>query len=654
MVREAALTEADLAEIGRCRRDHNRLGFAYQVGFVRLFSRFPAQQPLEICDELLSFVALQLNLDAAQIDGYAARQHTVSDHQASIRGYLKLAAFDADQAEALARFIFEESCRLDQTAALLARALEFLKDRRVLFPADSALLRLVGEQRKRAREHIVSKLAGGLSPGVVQALDGLLGVKEGEAISGLQTLKANPAKPSATAMQGLADKLAAIEATGALTVDLSWLNANYQRALFHYVRKCSADRRREAGRDRRLAALVCFLRQSYRDAVDQAVDMFDKLLTRTHTRAEHELSDQMRSQRQTIKAALAALRSLGTIILDDTVGNDALRPQLFAAVPRDVLEAQVAGLTEWVTGTKSDVFHGLVRRFGHLRQFSPVLLRALEFFPDAGAGDVPCLEALRVLKEMNADLKRKLPDDAPTDFIPKRLLPLVVTDGKPDRKAWECALLLKLQDDLQSGNLSVKHGKRFGRFEDYFLPKERWEPLRKSFFQRSGLPANPKDVPAYLTKRLNTAYDLFLKTAPHNSYATADGNGWHLSTDAAESLDAAAQTRLGELRKWLAKQMRTIRLPALLIEVDNDLRFTDHFLPPAQRGGRDAEDVCTLLAVVLAHGCNIGLHTMDQITQGVTYKQLKRVSDWQMTEDAQRAALAALVHAISRLDTTLH
>jgi TnpA family transposase len=455
-------------------------------------------------------------------------------------------------------------------------------------------------------------------------------------------------------MQGLADKLAAIEATGTLAVDLSWLNANYQRALFHYVRKCSADRLREAGRDRRLAALVCFLRQSYRDAVDQAVDMFDKLLTRTHTRAEHELDDQMRGQRQTIKAALAALRSLGAIILDDSVAAAALRPRLFAAVPRDALEAQVAGLDEWVTGKKSDVFHGLVRRFSHLRQFSPVLLRALEFLPDAGDGGVPCLEALRVLKEMNADLKRKLPDDAPTDFIPKRLLPLVVTDGKADRKAWECALLMKLQEDLRSGNLSVKHGKRFGRFEDYFLPKERWEPLRKSFFQRSGLPADPKDVRDQLTKRLNTAYDLFLKTAPANTYATADEDGWHLSTDAAETLDAAAQTRLGELRKWLTQQMRTIRLPDLLIEVDNDLRFTDHFLPPAQRGGRDAEDVCTLLAVVLAHGCNIGLHTMAQITQGVTYKQLKRVSDWQMTEESQRAALAAVVHAISRLDTTTH
>src|SRR3954454_25248788 len=344
MIREASLTEAVRAEVARCRGDHNRLGFAYQVGFVRLFNRFPAQKPLEICDELLHFVSLQLGIDEARIADYAPWQHTTSEHQGRIRDYLKLTVFDPEQAEALERFVFEESCRLEQTAPLLARACEFLKERRVLFPAESVLLRLVGEQKKRAREHIVAKLAGALSPGVIKALDGLLEVEEGKAVSGLQGIKANPAKPSASAMQGLAEKLAAIEATGTLAVDLSWLNANYQRALFHYVRKCSADRLREAERLRRLAALVCFLRQSYRDAVDQAVDMFDKLLTRTHTRAEHDLNDQMRSQRQTIKAALAALRALGAIILDDSVGNAALRSRLFAAVPRDTLAAQGGGV----------------------------------------------------------------------------------------------------------------------------------------------------------------------------------------------------------------------------------------------------------------------------------------------------------------------
>ena len=126
MVREATLTEADLVEVDKCRRDHNRLAFAYQIGFVRLFSRFPAQQPLEICDELLHFVSLQVGIEEARIADYAPWQHTTSEHQGRIRDYLKLVVFDTEQAEALERFVFEESCRLEQTASLLARVREFL------------------------------------------------------------------------------------------------------------------------------------------------------------------------------------------------------------------------------------------------------------------------------------------------------------------------------------------------------------------------------------------------------------------------------------------------------------------------------------------------------------------------------------------------
>ncbi|MCZ6760569.1 MAG: DUF4158 domain-containing protein [Gemmatimonadetes bacterium] len=60
LAEKAALTGRDLAEVKRRRRPHNRLGSAYQVGFVKLFSRFPAQQPLEILDDLLAFTGVHL------------------------------------------------------------------------------------------------------------------------------------------------------------------------------------------------------------------------------------------------------------------------------------------------------------------------------------------------------------------------------------------------------------------------------------------------------------------------------------------------------------------------------------------------------------------------------------------------------------------
>lgn len=168
------------------------------------------------------------------------------------------------------------------------------------------------------------------------------------------------------------------------------------------------------------------------------------------------------------------------------------------------------------------------------------------------------------------------------------------------------------------------------------------------------MPADSGDIPAYLTARLNHAYDRFLKTAPTNHYAKPDEDGWHLSTDPTEQRDSEVQSRLDRLKHWLTVHLRTIRLPDLLIEVDNGLHFTDPFLSMAQRGERDPEEVCLRLATVLGHGCNIGLHTMAQLTPGVSYKQLKRISDWQMTQETQRAALAILVHALSQIDTTLH
>ena len=194
-------------EVAKCRREYNRLGFAYQIGFARLFNRLPAQQPLEICDELLSFVAVQLNTDAVAIDGYATRQHTVSDHQAHIQQYLGLRPFDLNESRALERFVFEESCRLEQTAPLLARAQEFLKERRVIFPAESALLRLVGEQKKLAHDSIVARIADALSPDMADTIDRLLGIETGETVSALQKIKANPAKASGAAMNALIDKM---------------------------------------------------------------------------------------------------------------------------------------------------------------------------------------------------------------------------------------------------------------------------------------------------------------------------------------------------------------------------------------------------------------------------------------------------------------
>ena len=88
-------------------------------------------------------------------------------------------------------------------------------------PAESALLLLLGEQKKLAHESIVTRIADSFSPEMVETINRLLDIQPGETVSALQKIKANPAKSSAPAMNALMHKMAAIEATGILGIDLS-------------------------------------------------------------------------------------------------------------------------------------------------------------------------------------------------------------------------------------------------------------------------------------------------------------------------------------------------------------------------------------------------------------------------------------------------
>lgn len=313
---------------------------------------------------------------------------------------------------------------------------------------------------------------------------------------------------------------------------------------------------------------------------------------------------------------------------------------------------------EWISGKSSHPFVGVTKRYSHLRKFTPALLHALSLTQDSGQDEsAPCLQALGTLEELNSTGKRKLPEGTTTDFIPRQLLRFVQPDGSEgeiDRRAWECALLLQVRDEIRLGNLSIEHSKRFLPIGEFFMPDSVWEEKRSQFFGRAGLPLRSGEVSSFLQQRLGNAYDRFSNAAPGNTYATVDEDGWHLSVDSTERLGADSQDALDGLKSWLGHHMRRINLADLLIEVDNDIGFSRSFMAPSLRKDPSPDDVCTTLAAVMALGCNIGPFTMSQLTKGVTYSQLKRVCDWQMTSEAQRSALAQVVDAISGLDTSLY
>ena len=126
-------------------------------------------------------------------------------------------------------------------------------------------------------------------------------------------------------MTRLLARLAVIEATGVLGIDVGWVTGHYQRILFHSVRIASAARIREMAAPRRHLALVFFLHQAWRDTLDQAVDMYGTLLDRHRTRVDDHLDDRRNAQRPAVDRIVHRDHRLGAGLLDQVVGLVSIR-----------------------------------------------------------------------------------------------------------------------------------------------------------------------------------------------------------------------------------------------------------------------------------------------------------------------------------------
>jgi hypothetical protein len=86
------------------------------------------------------------------------------------------------------------------------------------------------------------------------------------------------------------------------------------------------------------------------------------------------------------------------------------------------------------------------------------------------------LDAIEVLRSMNSDNARKVPTDAPTEFIKPRWQKLVMTDTGIDRRYYELCALSELKNALRSGDIWVQGSRQFKDFEDYLVPREIRQP----------------------------------------------------------------------------------------------------------------------------------------------------------------------------------
>ena len=189
------------------------------------------------------------------------------------------------------------------------------------------------------------------------------------------------------------------------------------------------------------------------EITDSVVEMFDVLVGRVFSRSDDDLAEARLEHADAQAEGARLFREAAEVVLDSTIPADAVRAEVFRRVPLERLSELVRqGLAD--ERSKAEQLLEILReRFPYVRSFAGTVLDTLTFEPAPAGAELA--RALEVLRAMGAEGRRKVPADAPREFVPARWQKAVEGPAGVDRRAWELCLLGEIRGALRAGELTV-------------------------------------------------------------------------------------------------------------------------------------------------------------------------------------------------------
>lgn len=632
---------ADLHLIRLRRENRNRLGVALQLALFRHPAMTMAQilnSSTALPEELVTFVAEQLDLPVEALADYASRDQTMTDHARELATALGLRGAVRTDIPFMIDAAAKAAWATDKGIVIAAGVIDALRQARILIPSISTVERAGIAGRARARKQAAHALLSGLRLEQLDALDALPITEPNKGITPLTRLKAIPTAVKPDHVRDILDRLRQVREIGIPAKLGAAVHLDRYRQFVREGRASPAYLIERYTASRRRATLVACLIDLEERLTDAAIEMADKLIGTAFSRAKNtqarryaatskDVARLMRLFRGTIDALSAALDNDSDPIemVDATVG--------WATLLRARHEVEALAETVGV-----DPLTVAADRYATLRKFAPTLIEALEF--KAGRGSARTLAGINMLRELNRSGKRDVPPDAPMPFKKDWRKLVIGPDGKINRRLYETAMLAHLRNKLRSGDVWVERSSAYRRFDSYLLP----EPVATPIVSKLGLPSAADEWLDRRGRELNWRLKKFANRVKRNQL-----EGVRFVDDRLQISPVKMTTPVEAevLADRLDTMMPRIRITELLHEVTRETGFMAAFTN--LRTGEICPNESALLAAILADATNLGLSRMAAASQGVTRDQLVWTQDAYIREDTYRAALATIIDAQHRL-----
>src|SRR5439155_13855904 len=289
---------------------------------------------------VVTYVAQQLGLDDPTCLEHYHSRDTHWDHATEIQKSYGYRDFhNPREAFRLVRWLYSRAwLSAERPSVLFDLATARLVERKVLLPGVTTMERLVARVRERVAARLWQQLTQVTNADQQANLDTLLQVPAGEHTTLLDRLRRAPSRVSGPELVAALHRVEAMRALGVSDISLDHLPLNRLRALARYAAAARAQAISRMAPERRTATLLAFAHAFERTAMDDAIDVFDGLVSDIVRGAHKEgEKERLRTLHDLDSAALQLWDAL-QVLLDHTV-----KPLKLAPCGRTVLVHHVPG-----------------------------------------------------------------------------------------------------------------------------------------------------------------------------------------------------------------------------------------------------------------------------------------------------------------------
>ena len=632
MLRHYILADDDLEHINARRRPENRIGFALQLCALRYPGRLLSSDEM-IPEKVLRFIAAQLGLTGDDILPYASRRQTRQQHLHALRQIYGFKMFSGQGARCLRAWLEHQAETARSNEDLARRFVEECRRTQTILPGVSVIERLCADALVASERRIESRIANRLDNQMRERLNTLLNEMFDGNVSRFVWLRQFEVGNNSAGASRLLDRLEFLQALDMSPEILADVPPHRVTRLRRQGERYFADGLRDITSDRRLAILTVCATEWAAAIADAVVETHDRIVGKTWRDAKKLCDTRITDARSSLQETLRSFKGLGAALLEAKGDGASLDAATEAACGWVHLERMVATAAELTDTMAADALAHVVHGYHRFRRYAPRMLRALDIHSAAVAS--PLIQAAKIIADDQKDAPRQ------TSFLRRnsKWHRHLNTQEPDDNRLWEVAVLFQIREAFRSGDMWLRHSKRYADLKQALVPIE---AARAS--PRLTMPLEPEIWLADRKARLQESLEKLAKAARAGVIPGGSIEDGVLKLD---RLTKAVPEAADDMVLDLYGRLPAVRITDLLQEVDNDVGFTEAFTH--LRTGVPCKDHVGLLNVLLAEGLNLGLSKMAEATSSHDYFQLSRLSRWHIESDAINRALAMVIAAQSEL-----